>query len=118
MNFLIAVQIASVLITATGIILALVKPMIFIRYCYVFFTVIVSVYISTCFFNLGIYAVDEILIGKVSIEKYQEIFESMRKLIFPGSISLLLFAFQLYPLVILYKKIEKSKQGGLTLERP
>jgi len=102
------IQVVCVFITATAIVLAIVKPKFFVQYFYVFFTIVVSVHLGMNFWNLAIFAVDKILIDSLNVEKYQEVFEVMRRLMFPSGISMFLFTFQLIPLVIFYKKAKNA----------
>ena len=76
-----------------------------------------SLSLGPLFWNMGIYAVDGILIKNMEVEAYSELFELIRKIMFPAGWQPILMLIQLMPLAAMYRKAKKATALPNALEK-
>lgn len=108
-SFLITTQIISIVITLFGVLSAVKKPAVYIKYFHGFYSVVMALTLGPLFWNLGIYAVDKILISNMEIDAYQALFEHIRKVIFPAGVQPFLMLLQLLLLAAMHRKAKKAE---------
>ena len=73
-TFLLTTQLICIAITISGFILSVKNPSLFLKYFHGFYSVVMSLSLGPLFWNMGIYAVDGILIENMEVEAYSELF--------------------------------------------
>ena len=108
-TFLLTTQFICIAITVSGFLLSVKKPILFLKYFHGFYSVVMALSLGPLFWNLGIYAVDGILIEKMEVSAYQETFEHIRKIMFPAGWQPILMLVQLFPLAAMYRRAKKAQ---------
>jgi hypothetical protein len=106
--FLLTTQLICIAITFSCFFLSVKNPSVFLKYFLGFYSVVMALSLGPLFWNLGIYAVDGILINNMEVNAYQELFEHIRKVMFPAGWQPILMIMQLIPLAVMHRRATKA----------